>query len=69
MTDESVEIVRNKSYYNDSTSFPKNLQLENFLNEGTNMSDFITSILNAYNLQMRQDGKQIFIDKNNFSLI
>lgn len=67
MTDSSVEIVRNNAYYNDSTSFPKNLQLENFLNEETNMSDFISSILNAYNLQMRQDGKQIFIDKNNFS--
>lgn len=49
------------NYYQDS-QFPYNLHLNNFLNKETKISDWIQSIADAYNLEIIQDGKNVFLN-------
>lgn len=43
--------------------FPRNLQLGEFLNNQTKISDWIDNVKKAFNLEIKQDEKNIFIDK------
>lgn len=50
--------------YNMKTQFPKQLNLFNFTNSGKKISEWINSILTAFNLTATQTGNFISIDKN-----
>ena len=50
--------------YTSPTEFPYELNLFNFQNKETKVSDWISSILTAYNLSATQIGNEIFINKN-----
>ena len=45
------------------TEFPVQLNLGNFLNSGTTIQSWIQDVANAFNLEIIQNGKQIFINK------
>lgn len=45
------------------TEFPVQLNLGNFLNSGTTIQSWVQDVANAFNLEIIQNGKQIFINK------
>lgn len=49
--------------YNSASQFDYDLRLSNFLNNETTITSFIDGVQKAYNLQITQDGKNIWIDK------
>ena len=50
--------------YYSTTEFPVNLNLFNFTNNETKVSDWIDSVLKAFNLEIVQDGNMIDINTN-----
>lgn len=54
--------------YNSPTEFPEQLNLFNFTNSEKTISGWISDICNAFNLTIRQNGKNITIDKNKASI-
>lgn len=48
--------------YNSPTEFDVNLQLSNFLNKETKISDWIQNVIDAYNLEFTQDGNSVYLD-------
>lgn len=54
--------------YNSPTEFDKDLRLSNFMNKETTVASYIQSILDAFNFQMVQEGKNIFINKRHNAL-
>lgn len=53
-----------KSYgYHSNSEFDYDLRLSNFLNKETKMSDWVQGILDAFNLEVMQDGKNVYINK------
>lgn len=55
--------------YNSPSEFDVNLRIPNFLSNETKVSDYIQSVLDAFNLQMAQTGKSISINKRKNPLI
>lgn len=55
--------------YNYTTDFDYALRLSNFMNKETTVSSYIQSLLDAFNFQMTQEGKNIFINKRKNPLI
>lgn len=49
--------------YNTPTTFDDKLNLTNWFNQDTTMQQFASDVINALNLQLIQDGKNIFLDK------
>ena len=49
--------------YNTPSQFDRDLRITNFLNSGTTVSSYIQSVLDAFNLQMTQTGKNVSINK------
>lgn len=49
--------------YTSPSEFDHKLRIPNFLNNETKVSDYIQSVLDAFNLQMSQTGKNISINK------
>ena len=49
--------------YNTPTEFPVNLQLGNFLNNEKKISEWLQNAFDAFNLEVVQDGKSVFINK------
>ena len=45
------------------TEFPVQLNLSNFFNSGTTIQSFIQNVASAFNLEIIQNGKQIFVNK------
>lgn len=58
------ELESQSANYNMPTEFPYQLNLFNFFNNEKKVSDWINSIITAYNLVLTQDGNNISIDKN-----
>lgn len=59
----SMAFLRYQGYnYTSPSQFDYNLKVTNFLNEETTISSFIDGVQKAFNLQIRQDGKHIWID-------
>ena len=52
----------NYTYYT-PTTFDKKLNLCNWFNKETTMQSFVGDVINALNLQLIQDGKNVFLDK------
>lgn len=64
MSPKSMAYLLNEGFnYSSPSEFDTDLRLSNFMNEETTISSYIQSILDAYNLQMTQEGKNIFINK------
>ena len=55
-------IAKNYNYYSDS-EFDYDLRLSNFLNKEKKMSEWVENILDAYNLEVTQDGRNVYINK------
>lgn len=55
--------AQNKNDYTAPTEFDVDLRLSNFLNEETLISDFIQGVVDAFNLELTQNGNVITIDK------
>lgn len=53
-----------KNRYDAETEFPENLNLFNFTNNEKNVSDWVSSIKTAFNLEIIQDGNNIDINTN-----
>lgn len=49
--------------YNTPTEFPVNLQLGNFLNKEKKISEWMQNAFDAFNLEVVQDGKSVFVNK------
>ena len=49
--------------YDSPTEFPIQLNLGNFLNSGTTIQSFIQGVTDAFNLEITQNGNQVFINK------
>lgn len=62
-TEKELRADNDFNFYS-ATEFPEQLNLFNFQNKETKVSDWITSILTAYNLSATQIGNEIFINKN-----
>ena len=63
--DKSMEEMKASNFgYNTSTRFPTMFNLTQFMNEETKVSDWIDSVLTAFNLQLTQNGNDIRIDTN-----
>lgn len=59
----SMAFLRYQGYnYTSPSQFDYDLKVTNFLNEETTISSFIDGVQKAFNLQIRQDGKNIWID-------
>ena len=54
----------NQNRYEAESEFPVNLNLFNFTNKETKVSDWIKNIKTAFNLEITQDGNNIDIDTN-----
>ena len=54
----------NRNRYEAETEFPVNLNLFNFTNKETKVSDWINNIVKAFNLELVQDGNNIDININ-----
>lgn len=54
----------NQNRYEAESEFPVNLNLFNFTNKDTKVSDWIKNIKTAFNLEITQDGSNIDIDTN-----
>ena len=52
----------NYTYYS-PTTFDNKLNLCNWFNKETTMQSFVNDVINALNLQLIQDGKNVFLDK------
>lgn len=64
MSEHNMAYLLNEGFsYSSDTEFDTKLRLSNFMNQETTISSFIQSILDAFNLQMTQEGKNIFINK------
>lgn len=65
-TDKNYERVKSegKNRYDAPVEFPVNLNLFNFTNKETKVSDWIDSVLKGFNLEMTQDGNSVSIDIN-----
>lgn len=62
---KSYETLKADGYsYDTETEFPMALDLAQFMNEETNVSDWIESVLTAFNLQLTQIGNEVTIDIN-----
>ena len=48
--------------YNSNPDFSYNLKLSNFLNKETKISDWLHGVVDAYNLEVIQDGKNVFLN-------
>ena len=61
----SIKTRMDEGYYSYSsaTEFETELNLGNFLNSGTSISSFIQGVINAFNLEMTQNGNTVSIDK------
>jgi len=57
-TDQKYESAMRSKF-----GFPRKLQLGEFMNKETKVSDWIEGIKNAFNLEIVQDGNNIFINK------
>lgn len=58
------ELDREGFGYTSTTEFDTELRLSNFLNKEKKMSDFVQSVFDAFNLEMTQSGKNVFINKS-----
>lgn len=59
----SMAFLRYQGYnYTSPSQFDYDLRVTNFLNKETTISSFIDGVQKAFNLQIRQDGKNIWID-------
>lgn len=59
----SMPFLRYQGYnYTSPSQFDYDLKVSNFLNDETTISSFIDGVQKAFNLQIRQDGKNIWID-------
>lgn len=59
----SMAFLRYQGYnYTSPSQFDYDLKVTNFLNKETTISSFIDGVQKAFNLQIRQDGKNIWID-------
>lgn len=59
----SMAFLRYQGYnYTSPSQFDYDLKVTNFLNEETTVSSFIQGLQKAYNLQISQDGKNVWID-------
>lgn len=64
MSPNSMAYLLNEGFnYSSPSEFDEDLRLSNFMNEETTVASYIQSILDAFNLQMTQEGKNIFINK------
>lgn len=66
MSTRSEELLRSDSGWNyySATEFPVNLNLFNFTNDETKVSDWISSVQKAFNLDIVQQGNNIEINTN-----
>jgi len=66
VSDRSEAELRGDQYWGaySETEFPINLNLFNFTNEETKVSDWISNIQKAFNLEISQDGNTIDINTN-----
>ena len=55
-------IAKNFNYYSDS-EFDYDLRLSNFLNKEKKMSEWVQGICDAFNLEIVQDGKNVYVNK------
>lgn len=63
--DKTMEEMKASNYaYGTTTRFPDELNLTQFMNKDTKVSDWIESVLTAFNLQLTQNGNDISIDTN-----
>lgn len=67
----SIEAASHRSYselkadgygYNSNVEYSTNLKLSNFLNKEKKISEWVQNIIDAYNLEVTQDGKNVFIN-------
>lgn len=59
----TYENLRNRNFgFNTNTDFPVNLHLNNFMNKEIKISDWVQNVVDAYNLEVIQDGKNVFIN-------
>lgn len=55
--------LKNSGYgYNSETEFPVNLKVTNFLNKEKKISEWLQNIVDAFNLEVIQDGKSVFLN-------
>ena len=54
----------NRNVYEAESEFPKNLNLFNFTNGETKVSDWINNVIKAFNLELVQDGNTVDININ-----
>ena len=60
----SYAFLKSRNYgYNSESEFDYDLKLTNFMNNETTVSSFIQDLANAFNLQIIQDGKQIWVNQ------
>lgn len=61
----SYAFLKSQGYgYNSPSQFDYDLKVTNFLNNETNVSSFIQGLSDAFNLEIIQDGKNIWINNN-----
>lgn len=59
----SYAMLRSVDYgYNNPSEFDTNLRISNFMNQETTISSFIQSLLDAFNIEMIQEGKNIWLN-------
>ena len=69
MSSRHYEILKaNNFQYYSNTEFDTHLNLANFLSSSQNISEWVQGILNAYNLEMIQDGKNILINTQKMNM-
>ena len=60
----SYEMLRSINYgYDSESEFDRDLKLTNFCNDSTNVSTYVQSLIDAFNLDMLQDGKNVWFNK------
>lgn len=60
----SYSHLRSINYgYNSEKEFPVNLQISEFLNKEKKISEWMQNIFDAFNIEMIQDGKSVFLNK------
>ena len=70
MSPNNMAYLLNEGFaYTSDTEFDVGLRLSNFMNKETTVSSYIQSLLDAFNFQMTQEGKSIFINKRKNPLI
>lgn len=58
------QMVRDDTGYNMDTEFSENLDLTQFLNKETKMSDFVDDVVKSFNLSYEVNGKNVIINTN-----